>query len=71
MGRVGCSLLRIHGVCMGWICVHHELATIARIRIDLHGEIQRKTICQLHHVVCDWNFGQHADSIRWFPPNQE
>jgi hypothetical protein len=32
-------LLRLHGFCVGWICLHHELATTARLRFDLHGPL--------------------------------
>ena len=60
---VMCAILWVHGQRMGWIRVHHELAAIARVRVNMHGTIQRKIICELHDLVCTGNAGKHASPI--------
>lgn len=50
LGHVGCfdrSLLRLHGVCMGRLCLHHQSAAIACLCPHLHGSVQPQTIRQL------------------------
>lgn len=44
LGCVDRALLRVHGVGVGWLCVHYEFATAARLRSDLHGKIQPQTL---------------------------
>lgn len=63
MGRAMRVVLRIHGVSMGWICLHHESVALARFRVDLYGSLQSEALRQLYNVVCSRHVGEHAGSL--------
>jgi hypothetical protein len=71
MGRLDCSILRLHGIGLGWIRLHHQLAAITRLCPDPDGPLLSEALCQLYHMVCHWNIGKHADPLCGFLANQE
>ena len=74
LSYVGCfdrSLLRVHGVSVGWLCLHHQSSTTTRIGPHLHGAIQCEAVRQLQYMVYFGNFGQHANPLRWLLAGQE
>ena len=58
-----CVVLRVHGICVGWIRVHHELAAAACVRADMHGTFQSEAVRELHDVVRAGHVGEHAGAI--------
>lgn len=64
VGCLDCPFLRVHGLCMGRICLHHQSAATARIRPDMHGVLQSAALRQLQYMVCIGDLGQYADPFR-------
>ena len=64
VGSFDGAVLRIHGLSMGWIRLHHKPAPIACLRAHLHGTFQPSALRGLHHLVRSGDIGQHADTFR-------
>src|SRR5437667_289374 len=71
LGGSLCSLLRLHGSVLGWICLHYLPASPACLCPSLYGAIQPKALCQLHQLVCSGHPCQHADSLRGILASQD
>lgn len=71
VGRPDRSLLRVYGVGLGRIRLHHQPITAACFCPHLHGTIQSETLCQLQHLVCPGDIGQYADTFCRLSPCQE
>ena len=69
--RLVCAVLWVYGFCMGWICLHYELATAACVRADLHGTVQSEAVCELYDVVCAGHACEHAGPIRGISADSE
>lgn len=67
LGIDGRVIVLLHGLGMGWLRVHHQFDSVARVRVAADGSLFATSVHQLHDVL---HFGLvvvDANSIRRIP----
>lgn len=61
------SWLFLHGLCLGWICFHHQHDPSSCFHSYFNGALHQSPLCCLLHRLHLGHHFIHANSLHWFP----
>uniref|UniRef100_A0A147BVM4 Uncharacterized protein n=1 Tax=Ixodes ricinus TaxID=34613 RepID=A0A147BVM4_IXORI len=65
-----CTLLLLHGVCLGWLCVHHQPHPASCFCASDHEPVFESDLYSIHHLLHPGSFAIHANPLRWLPASE-
>ena len=67
LGHSNCTVLFLHGFCLGWLCLHYQFNSTSCFLPFVNGPLRAQVVRFIHYILLHWPVDGNEYSICWLP----